>query len=337
MSTSEPPPADTLTFLNSVPLEEQLGPRGELVHVKNSRGASLACCFFPAPVLPAKGIVYVIHGHGSYLGHEILKAPSPGAVPVYAGSWVEKINAAGYSVCGLDSMGSGRSTGLRAYCNAFDDYVDDALLLVEKSTGLGLGGFEAARPKFLQATSLGGAIALHAAMRRPDLFAGVVMMAPMLSLEKMGQKLVNRILRPFAALLNALSPTLAIVDAEKNAMHPEIQCLFESDPACYHGKTRVRSAYEYLRVTESLWGGGGAPPGGGRMAEVTVPFLIFHSENDTMCDVDGSKRCLEMASSKDKTLTLVNDMWHVLSKEPGSDDILQQILAWYGGRVNPKP
>ena len=66
---------------------------------------------------------------------------------------------------------------------------------------------------------------------------------------------------------------------------------------------------------------------------VDFPFLVFHSENDTMCDPDGSKQLYLRAKSVDKTLRLVNHMWHVLVKERGNEHILNDIIEWIHARV----
>ncbi len=51
----------------------------------------------------------------------------PGRLCSYAGSLVQRLNAAGFSVAGQDAQGAGRSQGLMCHCNSFDEYVDDTL------------------------------------------------------------------------------------------------------------------------------------------------------------------------------------------------------------------
>ena len=50
-----------------------------------------------------------------------------GLPPQYCKSWVETLNAAGYSVCGIDQQGCGFSEGLECYVERFHFYVDDVL------------------------------------------------------------------------------------------------------------------------------------------------------------------------------------------------------------------
>jgi hypothetical protein len=39
------------------------------------------------------------------------------------------------------------------------------------------------------------------------------------------------------------------------------------------------------------------------------------------CDIDGSKALHARAASQDKSLHLMDGMWHVLTKEPGNDKV----------------
>jgi esterase/lipase len=81
----------------------------------------------------------------------------------------------------------------------------------------------------------------------------------------------------------------------------------------------VRNASEYLRITEQSMG---------RLEEWMSPLLLFHSENDTMVDCDGSKALYLKARSDDKALRLVNHMWHILVREEGNEKINQEIAEW---------
>ena len=210
---------------------------------------------------------------------------------------------------------------------SFDHYVADVRLLATRCTQLGLGpSFGSSLPLFLQGASAGGCIATRLAMKEKGLFRGVVLLAPMLSLAKVEAQFINRLLKPLSFLLNNLAPTLEVVGSAKNTMHPEMQEIFDADPVCKHGATRVRNAVEYLRVTHELMEDGG-------LEGIDFPFLVFHSENDTMVDCDGSKALMARSTSKDKQLKLVNHMWHVIMKEPGSEEVKKEILAWFDGRL----
>lgn len=48
----------------------------------------------------------------------------------YAGSWVEALNAAGYSCAGIDNRGCARSAGLIGYIDNHEEWVDDLVGVV---------------------------------------------------------------------------------------------------------------------------------------------------------------------------------------------------------------
>jgi acylglycerol lipase len=261
-----------------------------------------------------------VHGHGAHTFFELLNGQGAGKPLSYEGSWVEQMNAQGISVAAIDNQGCGRSEslyGLRFYIENFDHYVNDVLLLSE--TLPASFSNNGSLPLFISGISLGGCIALTAARQAPELFAGAVLLAPMLSLKKVARQGLNPYLRPLSAVLSVLVPSAAVVATDKNPLYPDIQALWDADPLAMHCKTRVRNANEYLRATEAAMLS---------LDTVEFPFLIFHSENDTMCDCDGSKSLYLNAKSEDKTLRLVNQMWHVLPKEPNNERILAEMIEW---------
>jgi acylglycerol lipase len=146
----------------------------------------------------------------------------------------------------------------------------------------------------------------------------------MLSLERVSRNGLNPYLRPFSALFSVLLPSAAIVATDKNAKYPAIQAYWDADPLTCHTNTRVRNANEYLNITEATMA---------RLEEATFPFIVFHSENDTMCDVDGSKALYLRAGSADKTLRLVNQMWHILVKEEGNEKVRDTMIEWMLERI----
>lgn len=302
-----------------------LGQLGEEKVMINSQGLKLRSYFWPAPGQPKAAILF-IHGHGAHIFFEILRLENKGEVPAYSNSWVERWNASGISVCGLDLQGCGRSEGargLRIFVEQFEDYISDNIQLARSLKDQ--PGF-AGVPLFVSGISMGGNIALNCALQGylEGLFKGAALLAPMLSLEKVARKGLNPYLRPLSTLLSYVLPTAAIVATDRNTLYPAIQAMWDADPLVYHGKTRVRNANEYLRITEQVMS---------TLENVSFPFIVFHSENDTMCDCDGSKELFKRASTKDKTLRLVNKMWHVLVREEGNEIVHKDITDWVLHRV----
>lgn len=82
-------------------------------------------------------------------------------------------------------------------------------------------------PMMVLGISLGGCIAVNCIHQRGDLFQGAVLLAPMLSLEKISKKGLNPYLRPVASLISSLFPTATIVQLQKNVKFPDIQDSFD--------------------------------------------------------------------------------------------------------------
>jgi hypothetical protein len=58
---------------------------------------------------------------------------------------------------------------------------------------------------------------------QPELFRGAVLLAPMLSLEKVSRKGLNPYIRPISSLLSWLWPAGEVVATDHNTLYPEIQ------------------------------------------------------------------------------------------------------------------
>ncbi|CAK9045948.1 Monoglyceride lipase (MGL) (Monoacylglycerol lipase) (MAGL), partial [Durusdinium trenchii] len=277
-----------------------------------------------------KGIVLGVHGVSSHVLYDFLRFTShppsttewPGYEdiefhePRYQGSWVEAINKAGLEFCGVDLQGYGLSHGkARNYFDSFDDLVQDLIAfrkhLSESNPGL---------PIFLLGLSMGGCLAVRVNQDDADFsYAGTVLLAPMLSLEQLKSKLINRLLLPLSDVASKLVPQARLAQKEQHpiaAMHEH----FTSDPITESNAfVRVRVANQCLAAIENAQA---------KIAEVRSPILAFHAKFDTMCDVEGSRFCVEHASSKDKTFHEIpsEHMWHNLVNEPGNEAILAKLL-----------
>ena len=348
----------------------QLGPHGGATAPFKSPvdGIRLASYWLPAKnPAKAKGIIAFVHGHGSYFLHEVGAISGPGKPPRYAGSWAEKLNEAGYSVCGIDNRGMGFSGGarggLRCFTESFDDYVADVAALASAAVSSSSSssspassssssadassfsipvpqGFGPGLPLYLLGISLGGCISLHVAedldkknndenLRRH--FRGCVLLAPMLAIDALAARGINRLLVHVGKLVSIVWPTLGIAHGTKNELYPDLQAIWDADPLCWHRATRARSAMEYLRVTRALQADEQA-----RLRAFTAPFVVFHGDGDTLTDPKGSRDLYAASSSADKTLRILEGRWHILTKEPGNGEVLREIVEWCdkrGGRV----
>ena len=99
----------------------------------------------------------------------------------------------------------------------------------------------------------------------------------------------------------------------------------------YTGKLRARVGHETLLATDRVRGAAPA---------VTAPLLVVHARGDTMCDPAGSLEFHARAGSSDKTFVYadaidgVDEMWHGLTQEPGSDAVAEYVCSWLLARAS---
>jgi alpha-beta hydrolase superfamily lysophospholipase len=139
------------------------------------------------------GTIFLCHGYGVHTLFAWLLPTGPGQLHTkWKGSILESLTSAGFEVYTQDQQGHGRSEaarGLVAYFEDFDDlpkeniaYVKDAILENPRRQG----------PLFLLGISMGGATAVRMVQMEPELFKGLVLYAPMLSLEHIKNTLRSR-------------------------------------------------------------------------------------------------------------------------------------------------
>eukprot|EP00884_Botryococcus_braunii_P002740 jgi/Botrbrau1/12467/Bobra.0169s0014.1 len=306
------------------PAENQLGRTGKRSNLINRQGLRLSSYFWPATG-EAKGVVLVVHGHAAYLMEQVLSAKVPGEPPRYEGSWAETLNKAGWSVCGIDNQSCGFSEGLhglRCYMDSFNDYVEDIVHFYLSLSVCQTPGF-AGLPTFIMGTSLGGCLSVKAMLHKETDFQGVILLAPMLSLEQ-AAKTINPYIAALGNLISRWWPSLGVVPAAVNPLFPDLHAIWMADPLAWHGPTRARNATEYLQACKVVCA---------EMSSYTFPFICFHGDLDTLTDPAGSQKLFQESASKDKALHMVPKRWHVLMKEPGHEEILRQILDWMEARL----
>ncbi|GIL93053.1 hypothetical protein Vretifemale_20532 [Volvox reticuliferus] len=303
--------------------KDYLGQHGYSKLLKNEDGAALFAYLWPAnPDVPLKGIIQLVHGNSAYTCFDYLKFKGAGLPNLYEGSWVEAFNRAGFSVCGLDHQGYGRSKGVRPG-NKFQTHVDNLLLLADDVIESGSVAFPKEAPYFLIGHSMGGLAATLACLKRSDRFAGLVLLSPMLSLEPSAKR--------SGSLRLGLKSRPNSDDGESSTASEQpaswILEAWAADPFVHDGGQRSS------RTAADLSSAAGQLAADGVMEGLVVPLLVFQSEKDTYADPEGARRLNERAASTDKTLRLLNQQWHVLMKEEGWEALLEETVAWLAARA----
>lgn len=234
--------------------------------------------------------------------------------------------ANGFACFAADMEGHGRSDGLKAFVPNVDLVVEDLLAYFE-SVVVSVES-EVNVPKFLFGESMGGAICLLTQFKKPDMFDGAILIAPMCKISdnvrpKWPVPEILMFVSRFAPRL-AIVPTADLVD--KSVKVPEKRVIGAMNPVRYTGKPRLGTVTELLRVTDYL---------SGRLSDVEIPFIVLHGDADAVTDPAVSKELYEKAKSKDKSLRIYDGMMHSLlfgETDENVEVVRGDILAWLNDR-----
>ncbi|KAJ8568847.1 hypothetical protein K7X08_032544 [Anisodus acutangulus] len=225
-----------------------------------------------------------------------------------------------------NSFGHGKSQGLKAYVPNIDFVIDDILSFIDFIMTQNLEFQEL--PKFVYGESMGGAICLLIHLKRPRMFKGAILIAPMC---KISDKVKPRWPIPqFLTFFAKFAPTLAIVPTanlmDKSVKVPEKKIIGGMNPNRYFGKPRLGTVLELLRVTDFV---------SEKLCDVNLSFLVLHGSADVVTDPEVSRELYELAKSKDKTLKIYEGMMHSLlfgETDENVEIVRSDILAWLNDR-----
>ncbi|GFU33589.1 monoglyceride lipase [Nephila pilipes] len=126
--------------------------------ILNTKGQKLFCKYWEPPE-KARALVFIAHG---YAEHCLLYDPL-----------AQTLASNNFYVFSHDHVGHGQSEGIRAQIDTFDKFVDDVF-----------NHIDLVRNKFpdlicfICGHSMGGAISILAALKKPDFFNGVILIGP---------------------------------------------------------------------------------------------------------------------------------------------------------------
>ncbi|MBU1048701.1 lysophospholipase [Candidatus Bipolaricaulota bacterium] len=217
-----------------------------------------------------------------------------------------------YSVCGLDHIGHGKSTGTRVFVRRFSDYTDVFAAYVHhvRNTFPGL-------PLFLYAHSVGALIATLYLLDLDVDLSGVVFSGPCVKVPSN----VSSMTVFLAKALSRIAPKLGLsaVDASGISRDPKEVQAYIDDPLVYNGKTTARLACELLKAMARV------PLEAG---SIMLPAFIVHGGEDRIVDPEGAQMLHAALGSKDKTLTIYDGLYHEIHNEPEHPQVLADISAW---------
>jgi alpha-beta hydrolase superfamily lysophospholipase len=216
-----------------------------------------------------------------------------------------------YAAHAHEHRGHGRSQGRPATIDSIDDVVADLRTFIAKCREQAPD-----RPLFLLGHSMGGCISLAYACRHQHEIDGLILSSPLASTAAAAAPL-----RAISKALGVLAPTLGIyaVETEAISRDPEIVRDYETDPLVFHGKLPARTVAELTRAAESF---------PSEVPKLRLPLLVFHGTGDRITPPAGSEMVVERAASEDKTLRLLNGLYHETMNEPERSEVLEMVVSW---------
>ncbi|XP_074307536.1 caffeoylshikimate esterase-like [Silene latifolia] len=281
-------------------------------YILSERGLKLFTCRWLPQDEEIKALVFLCHGYGM-------------ETSISMQGTANRLAKAGYGVYGIDYIGHGKSDGLQCYIPSFDLLVQDCAHhftnVCEREENKG-------KQRYLMGESMGGTVVLLLHRKKPEYWDGAVLVAPMCKIADnvKPSPLVVNILSKLANVIPKwkIVPSEDIIDAafRDPAKKKEVR----SNPYCYTGRPRLKTAHELLITSTNLEK---------RLNEVTIPFIIIHGGDDKVTDPAISRMLYESATSTDKSFKLYPGMWHALTfgEFPQNIDIVfMDIIGWLDQR-----
>jgi alpha-beta hydrolase superfamily lysophospholipase len=251
--------------------------------------------------LPAerKAIVVVVHGYGEHSGRyrHVIRA----------------LTDAGYGVFTLDHRGHGKSEGLRAHFDSFDQPIDDLKDYIEI-----VGARQEDEPIYMLGHSMGALITLAYALRYPATLAGIIVSAAPVNADANVSK---ALVATGNILTNVIPkvPLLKLVPLETLSRDPDVVRAFREDPLTYKGNMRVRLGTELNKTAKWVRE---------RISELKLPILVLYGEADELVNPSGSRLVYDKVGSSDKKIKSYHNLRHEIMNEPERDKVLADIIAW---------
>ncbi len=251
----------------------------------------------------AKAHAAVVHGYAEHIGR-------------YAHVF-DHLNAAGFATHGFDCRGHGKSGGPRGHVRAFQEYLDDLMLFLER-VKIAAGG----KRVFLLGHSHGALIATRYALSHPPGLAGLVLTSPYFRL-----KLQPPAIKLFAArVLGKIMPSLPLgneIRDEDLTRDAEMVARHKVDPLLL--KTTTPGGFQASTAAQ-LEVRAGAPG-------FDLPLGMFIGAADPIADPAAAREFFDRAGSADKTFQDYPGALHEVLNETNRAEVLAAITQWLDARA----
>ena len=250
------------------------------------------------PESEARAVVLLVHGLGEYSGRYTHVA--------------DHLTQRGVAVYALDHYGHGKSDGHAGFVERFSVYLDGVAALLERAQSEYPGP-----PLFLLGHSMGGLIAASFLLDHQAAFKGAVLSGPAIKSDQAPPAIVIALIK----LISAIAPTLPMIqlDASGVSRDPDVVSAYTNDPLVHHGKLTARLIAEMSSAMNNTVS---------RAADISLPIILMHGEDDQLTSPSGSAELYEAISSSDKTLKTYPGLYHEIFNEPEQEEVLTHMSDW---------
>ncbi|KAG5176349.1 putative lysophospholipase [Tribonema minus] len=275
------------------------------------------------PAGEVRGTVFIVHGLHEHSGRYSRVA--------------EYLNGKGYAVYANDHAGHGLSAGDNMGFVSDYRHMSDAVAEFVKTM---LDGQPLERPVYMLCHSMGamvGAVAL-AKLKAEDAalygrikgvaFTGCALSPGPGSASPLGltccfcltksKGLLHCLVACFATA-DPHGPNAPIDDACLSH-DPEVAARLKKDFYHFRGRIKNKTAHEVVKLSDKTRE---------VLPTLTLPCLLMHGGDDTICYPDGSEEMLSLLGSSKKTLKVVPGLFHEILNEPNSEVLLDDITEFY--------
>jgi alpha-beta hydrolase superfamily lysophospholipase len=255
------------------------------------------------PETDPKAVLLVVHGFAEHGGRYM--------------NLVNRFVGLGYAVYAADHQGHGRSEGVQAYVERFEEYTD---ALVKFSELVQKGQKD--KPLFLIGHSMGGLIGALYLISHQDKLKGAILSGP-------GVKAPDNIsaVTIFAGkIISSLLPRMGTIKLEEEAVSRDAEVLkaYKDDPLVYHGKIKARLGAEMLKAMDIV--AADAP-------KIRLPILILQGKGDRLVNPEGAQMLYEKVSSVDKKVIFYEGFYHEVFNEPEHESVLNDVEKWLESHI----
>jgi alpha-beta hydrolase superfamily lysophospholipase len=215
------------------------------------------------------------------------------------------------AVHAYDHRGHGRSEGPRGHVRSFDAFLDDLGRFVEL-----VREEHPDVPLHLVGHSMGGLVTLAFLVERRPRIAAAVTSGPALVVDG-----VPRWRRLVARLLARLGPRLSLpagLDPQGLSRDPEVVREYQDDPLVFR-KMSAGLGASLLDAAERT---------AHRAAEVQVPLLMLHGEEDPLCPARGSREFFREVATRGSALHVYPGLRHEIFNEPERRTVYEDLWRW---------